>query len=224
MIAAGIDVLNPIQWRSKGMEREGLKRDFGDQIIFHGGWTTSIPWPLAPSERGAAGVADNLRILGAGGRVHPGPVPQHPGSQPAGEHRSHVRDGLRAGLDVSISKGGNMYIGRFVIVGRTLTGEWYVGYRVSSRSFPNRYILPLEDRAVVLPTEAAPSSDNPYITYNCLRKFNDQVLVVANGSHVDPIIDKVQLGYGLRDAMALSLLALDYERDKYNTPRIAQQR
>ena len=113
-----------------------------------------------------------------------------------------------------------MYIGRFVIVGRTSTGEWYVGYRVSSRSFPNRYILPLEDRAVVLPTEAAPSSDNPYITYNCLRT-HDQVLVVANGSHVDPIIDKVQIGYGLRDAMALSLLALDYERDKYNTPRIA---
>ena len=37
MIEAGIDVLNPIQWRCKGMEREGLKEDFGDQVIFHGG-------------------------------------------------------------------------------------------------------------------------------------------------------------------------------------------
>ena len=32
----GIEILNPIQWRSAGMEREGLVRDFGDRIIFHG--------------------------------------------------------------------------------------------------------------------------------------------------------------------------------------------
>lgn len=32
----GIEVLNPIQWRCRGMEREGLVRDFGDRIIFHG--------------------------------------------------------------------------------------------------------------------------------------------------------------------------------------------
>jgi len=32
----GIEVLNPIQWRCPGMEREGLVRDFGDRIIFHG--------------------------------------------------------------------------------------------------------------------------------------------------------------------------------------------
>ena len=44
--------------------------------------------------------------------------------------------------------------------------------------------------------------------------------IVANGSHVDPIIDKVSLGYPLRDAIALSLLALDYEHDSLNTPRI----
>ncbi len=36
-IAMGADVLNPIQWRCAGMEREGLKRDFGAQIVFHGG-------------------------------------------------------------------------------------------------------------------------------------------------------------------------------------------
>jgi len=32
----GIEILNPIQWRCRGMEREGLVRDFGDRIIFHG--------------------------------------------------------------------------------------------------------------------------------------------------------------------------------------------
>ena len=37
MIEAGIDLLNPIQWRCPGMEREALKRDFGDHVVFHGG-------------------------------------------------------------------------------------------------------------------------------------------------------------------------------------------
>ena len=113
-----------------------------------------------------------------------------------------------------------MYIGRFVVLGRTTDGDWYLGYRVSSRSFPNRYIRPADDRAIVLPTADAPSSDNPYISYNCLRAHASSI-IVANGSHVDPIIDKVKIGYGLRDAMALSLLALDYEHDRYNTPRVA---
>ncbi|MBC7236090.1 MAG: IMP cyclohydrolase [Chloroflexi bacterium] len=113
-----------------------------------------------------------------------------------------------------------MYVGRFVVLGRTLSGDPYLGYRVSSRSFPNRTILTTPDRAMVVPTSDAPPSNNPYISYNCLRIHGD-VVVVANGSHVDPIIDKVGLGYGLRDAMALALLALDYEHDQYNTPRIA---
>ncbi|NLG26936.1 MAG: IMP cyclohydrolase [Chloroflexi bacterium] len=112
-----------------------------------------------------------------------------------------------------------MYIGRFVIVGRTASGAWYAGYRVSSRSFPNRRIVLAADRAMVLPTKDAPPSDNPYIAYNCLRRADD-VLVVANGSQVDPIIEKVQAGYGLRDALTLPLLALDYEHDQLNTPRV----
>jgi uroporphyrinogen decarboxylase len=31
-----VDVLNPVQTSAAGMEAEGLKRDFGDQLIFHG--------------------------------------------------------------------------------------------------------------------------------------------------------------------------------------------
>ncbi|NLD44741.1 MAG: IMP cyclohydrolase [Chloroflexi bacterium] len=113
-----------------------------------------------------------------------------------------------------------MYIGRFVIVGQTPAGEWYLGYRVSSRSFPNRRIVVQEDRAVVLPTPDAPPSDNPYISYNCLRQHG-QIAIVANGSHVDPAIDKVSLGYPLRDALALAMLAMDFEHDHLSTPRIA---
>ncbi len=113
-----------------------------------------------------------------------------------------------------------MYIGRFVIVGKTASGAEYLGYRVSSRSFPNRRIVAGRDRATVLPTEDAARSDNPYLSYNCLRAHGGHV-VVGNGSHVDPIIEKLAAGYGLRDALSLTLLAMDYEHDQYNTPRIA---
>lgn len=33
----GIELLNPLQWRCPGMEREGLVRDFGGKVVFHGG-------------------------------------------------------------------------------------------------------------------------------------------------------------------------------------------
>jgi uroporphyrinogen decarboxylase len=32
----GIEILNPIQWRCPGMERERLVAEFGDRVIFHG--------------------------------------------------------------------------------------------------------------------------------------------------------------------------------------------
>lgn len=67
MIAAGIDVLNPIQWRCKGMEREGLKRNFGDKIIFHGAMDNRYTLAFGSVEEVRQEVLDNLRILGAGG-------------------------------------------------------------------------------------------------------------------------------------------------------------
>ena len=41
----GIEVLNPVQWRCPGMEREGLVRDFGGRVIFHG--SIDNQWTLA---------------------------------------------------------------------------------------------------------------------------------------------------------------------------------
>ena len=37
IIQCGADILNPIQHICPGMERDALQRDFGDQVIFHGG-------------------------------------------------------------------------------------------------------------------------------------------------------------------------------------------
>ena len=67
MIGAGIDVLNPIQWRCTGMEREGLKRTSATDSSSTAAWTTSTRCPSAPSTRCGRRCADNLRILGAGG-------------------------------------------------------------------------------------------------------------------------------------------------------------
>lgn len=67
MIEAGIDVLNPVQWRCKGMEREGLKRDFGDRVVFHGAMDNQHTLPFGTVEEVRQEVLDNIRILGAGG-------------------------------------------------------------------------------------------------------------------------------------------------------------
>lgn len=67
MIEAGIDVLNPIQWRCRGMEREGLKRDFGDRLVFHGAMDNQYTLPFGSVEEVRREVEENLRLLGAGG-------------------------------------------------------------------------------------------------------------------------------------------------------------
>ena len=66
-IALGMDVLNPVQWRCKGMEREGLKRDFGDRLVFHGAMDNQYTLPFGSVEEVRQEVIDNIRILGEGG-------------------------------------------------------------------------------------------------------------------------------------------------------------
>lgn len=112
-----------------------------------------------------------------------------------------------------------MYIGRIVAIG--CSGEIpFAGYRVSSRSFPNRIAEIKDDVALIVPKDIADLLQNPYISYNCIKIVGD-VAVASNGSHTDPIAEKIQLGYPPRDALALGLLTMDYEKDSYNTPRIA---
>ncbi|MBN1917344.1 MAG: uroporphyrinogen-III decarboxylase-like protein [Verrucomicrobia bacterium] len=67
MIDAGIDVLNPVQWRCAGMERTALKRDFGDRLVFHGGVDNQQTLPFGTPDDVRREVLDNLHILGAGG-------------------------------------------------------------------------------------------------------------------------------------------------------------
>ncbi|MFC7135782.1 IMP cyclohydrolase [Halobaculum litoreum] len=109
-----------------------------------------------------------------------------------------------------------MYIGRFVVVGPKVGA-----YRVSSRSFPNRQVTRRgDDTLTVVPTAEAEATDNPYVSYNCARTAGDGA-VIGNGSHVDPIAEKYDRGYPARDALVEALHAMDYEKDDYDTPRVA---
>ncbi len=67
MIKVGIDILNPIQWRSKNMERKELKKYFGDKVVFHGAMDNQHTLPFGSVEDVRAEVLENLQILGAGG-------------------------------------------------------------------------------------------------------------------------------------------------------------
>ncbi|KPN30274.1 IMP cyclohydrolase [Halolamina pelagica] len=109
-----------------------------------------------------------------------------------------------------------MYVGRFLVAAPGLAA-----YRVSSRSFPNRKVIERDGSLTVVPTDDAEPTDNPYVSYNCVRRVDapdGQRAVVGNGSHVDPIAEKVEMGYPARDALAAALLALDFEKDDYDTP------
>ncbi|HTO52289.1 MAG TPA: IMP cyclohydrolase [Myxococcota bacterium] len=115
-----------------------------------------------------------------------------------------------------------MYVGRIVAVGRTRAGSNAALYRVSSRSFPNRMAVEVEGRLAIVPRPGHEGDlhKNPYIAYNCVRVAGD-FAVATNGSQTDPIAEKLALGVPPRDALASVLLALDFEKDALQTPRIA---
>jgi IMP cyclohydrolase len=117
-----------------------------------------------------------------------------------------------------------MYIGRIVSVAKTPDDRIVAAYRVSSRSFPNRKAVATDDKVSIVPKEGHEGDiyKNPYIAYNCVRIINDgQIAVVTNGSQTDPIAEKITLGMPIRDALVEVSLALDYEKDDYNTPRVS---
>jgi IMP cyclohydrolase len=115
-----------------------------------------------------------------------------------------------------------MYLGRIVAIGMTTEGKAVAMYRVSSRSFPNREATQKGDVVSIMPREGFEDDlkKSPYIAYNCVRLAGEYG-VVSNGSQTDPIAEKIAMGLPPRDALTLTLLAMDYEKDDYNTPRIA---
>jgi len=66
LIELGIDVLDPIQWRCAGMERAGLKRDFGQHLVFHGAVDNQRTLAFGTLADVRAEVHENIALLGAG--------------------------------------------------------------------------------------------------------------------------------------------------------------
>jgi uroporphyrinogen decarboxylase len=64
LIEIGIDLLNPIQWRCRGMEREALAADFGPQLVFHGGVDNQHTMPFGTPADVREQVYENIRIFG----------------------------------------------------------------------------------------------------------------------------------------------------------------
>jgi uroporphyrinogen decarboxylase len=66
-IEMGLDILDPIQPRARGMEPDGLKRDFGDRLVFHGGIDLQYTLPFGTVEDVCGEVRRYIRALAPGG-------------------------------------------------------------------------------------------------------------------------------------------------------------
>ena len=67
-IAAGFDILNPVQTSAKDMDPADLKRRFGDRITFWGGGVdTQHTLPFGTPDEVRRQVRERMRVFGAGG-------------------------------------------------------------------------------------------------------------------------------------------------------------
>ncbi|ASJ02909.1 IMP cyclohydrolase [Thermococcus profundus] len=107
------------------------------------------------------------------------------------------------------------YVGRTLGIGLNM-GKPFAFYLLCSRSFPNRKAARKGNAAYIInQTE----TDNPYVSYPVVR-LTREYAVVTNGLHTDFIAQALEWERP-RKALVHVLDALDYERDSYNTPRIA---
>jgi uroporphyrinogen decarboxylase len=66
-IELGLDALNPIQRRARGMELDGLKRDFGDHLTFHGAIDHQQVLPFGSASDVVREVREVIDVLAPGG-------------------------------------------------------------------------------------------------------------------------------------------------------------
>jgi uroporphyrinogen decarboxylase len=67
LIDLGVDVLNPLQPDAAGMEPEGLRKDFGDRLCFHGGIDIIELLPRGTTEQVRRQVLQIVSALGKNG-------------------------------------------------------------------------------------------------------------------------------------------------------------
>ncbi len=67
LIEIGLDILNPIQTRAKGMDPKKLKKEFGKDICFHGAMDVQKTLPFGTPEEIKRTVDSYVKTLGEGG-------------------------------------------------------------------------------------------------------------------------------------------------------------
>ena len=68
LVEVGVDILNPVQCSAEGMEAEGLKNKYGDQLIFWGGGVdTQKTLPFGTPAQVKREVEERCHTLGRGG-------------------------------------------------------------------------------------------------------------------------------------------------------------
>ncbi|MDR0669592.1 MAG: hypothetical protein LBF95_05880 [Treponema sp.] len=67
-IEAGVDILNPVQYKAAGMDLETLKKSYGDKIVFWGGGLdTQHTLPFGTKEEIIEETKHNIRVLNQNG-------------------------------------------------------------------------------------------------------------------------------------------------------------
>jgi uroporphyrinogen decarboxylase len=66
LLEIGIDILNPIQWRCRGMDRASLAQSFGNQVVFHGGIDNQNTLPFGSPEDVRREVRENIAMFSRG--------------------------------------------------------------------------------------------------------------------------------------------------------------
>lgn len=111
------------------------------------------------------------------------------------------------------------YPGRIIIAGCTRDGEPVIAYAISGRSENSRNRILIKEDGVLktIPYDKDKIEDPSLIIYNALKEDED-FIVLSNGDHTDTIINAIERGESLSDA----LVKRTYEPDDPNyTPRIS---
>jgi len=67
LIEIGLDILDPIQPKAKGMDPENLKRQFGDKLVFHGGIDVQDLLPFGTPKEISKETVRLMEMLGSDG-------------------------------------------------------------------------------------------------------------------------------------------------------------
>jgi len=72
---AGVDCLNPVQWGAAGMDREWMKKTYGDRLVFWGGGiNTQDTFPFGTADEVRREAQDCLDIFAPGGGYVVNPI------------------------------------------------------------------------------------------------------------------------------------------------------